>query len=95
MFRKILSVETEIVYRREESINLFEGKKKLDKVVSGRVSKEQIKLFGYVIRTKYTYQICLPQIDDDNAYEVGALFRIKGFVENECRNKVLEYSSKK
>ena len=47
MFGKIFSVKTDIVYRREESLNLFEGKKKLDKVVSGRVFKEQIKLLGF------------------------------------------------
>lgn len=41
MFGKIFSVKTDIVYRREESLNLFDGKKKLDKVVSGRVFKEQ------------------------------------------------------
>lgn len=46
MIGKIFSVNTDIVYRREESLNLFEGKKKLDKVVSGRVFKEQIKLLG-------------------------------------------------
>ena len=34
MFGKIFSVKTDIVYRREESLNLFDGKKKLDKVVS-------------------------------------------------------------
>lgn len=37
MLGKIFSVKTDIVYRREESLNLFKGKKKLDKVVSGRV----------------------------------------------------------
>lgn len=53
MFGKIFSVKTDIVYRREESLNLFDGKKKLDKVVSGRVFKEQIKFFGFAIRTKF------------------------------------------
>ncbi len=95
MFGKILSAETEIVYRREESLNLFDGKKKLDKVVSGRVLREQIKLFGYVVRTKYIYQVCIPLVDKDDAYATGALGRIKGFVEKECKDKVLEYSSKK
>lgn len=42
MHGKIFSVKTDIVYRREESLNLFKGKKKLDKVVSGRVLREQI-----------------------------------------------------
>ena len=58
MLGKIFSVMTDIIYRREESLNLFEGKKKLDKVVSGRVIREQIKLFGFTVRTKYFYQIC-------------------------------------
>lgn len=40
MLGKIFSVMTDIIYRREESLNLFEGKKKLDKVVSGRVIRE-------------------------------------------------------
>lgn len=53
MFGKIFSVKTDIVYRREESLNLFDGKKKLDKVVSGRVFKEQINFFGFTIRTKF------------------------------------------
>lgn len=35
MLGNIFSVMTDIIYRREESLNLFEGKKKLDKVVSG------------------------------------------------------------
>ena len=60
MIGKIFSVNTDIVYRREESLNLFKGKKKLDKVVSGRVLREQIKLFGFIVRTKYIYQICCP-----------------------------------
>ena len=54
MLGKIFSVKTDIVYRREESLNLFDGKKKLDKVVSGRVFKEQIKFFGFTIRTKFS-----------------------------------------
>lgn len=41
MHGKIFSVKTDIVYHREESLNLFKGKKKLDKVVSGRVLREQ------------------------------------------------------
>lgn len=92
---KIFSVKTDIVYHREESLNLFEGKKKLDKVVSGRVIKEQVKVFGFVVRTKYIYQICLPQVDKDNAYQVGILGKVKGFVEDECKRKVNEYSNKK
>ena len=67
MIGKIFSVNTDIVYRREESLNLFEGKKKLDKVVSGRVFKEQIKLLGFTIRTKYFYQICCPQVNMNDA----------------------------
>lgn len=60
MFGKIFSVKTDIVYRREESLNLFDGKKKLDKVVSGRVFKEQIKFFGFAIRTKFFLSDLLP-----------------------------------
>ena len=52
MIGKIFSVNTDIVYRREESLNLFDGKKKLDKVVSGRVFKEQIKLLGFTKQDK-------------------------------------------
>lgn len=95
MLEKIFSVKTDIVYRREESLNLFDGKKKLDKVVSGRVFKEQIRLFGKVVRTKFTYQICLPQVDKNDIHAIGILERIKGLVVYECKNKIREYSKKK
>lgn len=95
MFGKIFSIKTDIVYRREESLNLFDGKKKLDKVVSGRVVKEQILLFGHILRTKFVYSICLPQIDKNDVHANGMLEKVKGFVEKECKNKVVEYSNKK
>lgn len=60
MIGKIFSVNTDIVYRREESLNLFEGKKKLDKVVSGRVFKEQIKLLGFTKQDKVFLSDLLP-----------------------------------
>lgn len=95
MFGKIFSVKTDIVYRREESLNLFYGKKKLDKVVSGRVIREQIKLFGFTIRTKYTFQICIPQVNMNVPHEVCTLNRVKDLVRTECYNKVVEYSNRK
>lgn len=95
MFGKIFSVKTDIVYRREESLNLFEGKKKLDKVVSGRVFKEQIKLLGFTIRTKYYYQICCPLVDMNDIHEVSELYRVENLVRTECYNKVVEYSNRK
>ena len=95
MFDKIFSIKTDIVYRREESLNLFYGKKKLDKVVSGRVVRERIKLFGFVIRTKYIYQICCPKVNTNNTYEVCTLSRIEDLVRTECYNKVVEYSNRK
>ena len=95
MFGKIFSVKTDIVYRREESLNLFEGKNKLDKVVSGRVIREQIKLFGFAIRTKYTFQICIPQVNMNDTYQVCTLNRVKDLVKTECYNKVVEYSNRK
>lgn len=93
--RKDFSVNTDIVYRREESLNLFEGKKKLDKVVSGRVFKEQIKLLGFTIRTKYFYQICCPQVNMNDTHEVCTLYRVEDLVRKECYNKVVEYSIRK
>lgn len=95
MFGKIFSVKTDIVYRREESLNLFDGKKKLDKVVSGRVFKEQIKFFGFAIRTKYFCQICCPQVNMNNTYEVIVLNKVEDLVRTECYNKVVEYSNRK
>lgn len=94
MFGKIFSVKTDIVYRREESLNLFDGKKKLDKVVSGRVFKEQIKLLGFS-RTKYFYQICCPQVNMNDTHEVCTLNRVEDLVRTECYNKVVEYSNRK
>lgn len=76
MLGKIFSVMTDIIYRREESLNLFEGKKKLDKVVSGRVIREQIKLFGFTVRTKYFYQICCPQVNMNDTHEVCTLNKV-------------------
>lgn len=95
MFGKIFLVKTDIVYRREESLNLFYGKKKLDKVVSGRVFKEQIKLLGFTIRTKYFYLICCPQVNMNATHEVCALERVEDLVRTECYNKVVEYSNRK
>lgn len=82
MHGKIFSVKTDIVYHREESLNLFKGKKKLDKVVSGRVLREQIKLFGFIVRTKYIYQICCPLVDMNDTHEVSELYRGREFGEN-------------
>lgn len=95
MFGKIFSVKTDIVYRREESLNLFDGKKKLDKVVSGRVLREQIKLFGFIVRTKCFYQICCPQVNMNDTHEVFELYRVDNLVRTECYNKVVEYSNRK
>ena len=95
MFGKIFSVKTDIVYRREESLNLFDGKKKLDKVVSGRVFKEQIKFFGFAIRTKYFCQICCPQVNMNDIHEVCVLGKVEDLVRTECYNKVVEYSNRK
>ena len=95
MFGKIFSVKTDIVYRREESLNLFKGKKKLDKVVSGRVLREQIKLFGFTIRTKFFYQICCPSVDMNDIHEVSELYRVENLVRTACYNKVVEYSKRK
>lgn len=91
MFGKIFSVKTDIVYRREESLNLFDGKKKLDKVVSGRVFKEQI----FTIRTKFFYQICCPQVNMNDTHEACTLNRVEDLVRTECYNKVVEYSNRK
>lgn len=95
MHGKIFSVKTDIVYRREESYNLFDGKKKLDKVVSGRVFKEQIKFFGFAIRTKYFCQICCPQVNMNDIHEVSVLGKVEDLVRTECYNKVVEYSKRK
>lgn len=95
MLGKIFSVMTDIIYRREESLNLFEGKKKLDKVVSGRVIREQIKLFGFIVRTKYIYQICCPLVDMNDTHEVSELYRVENLVRTACYNKVVEYSKRK
>lgn len=95
MHGKIFSVKTDIVYRREESLNLFKGKKKLDKVVSGRELREQIKLFGFTIRTKYFYQICCPQVNMNDIHEVCVLGKVEDLVRTKCYNKVVEYSNRK
>lgn len=95
MLGKIFSVMTDIIYRREVSLNLFEGKKKLDKVVSGRVIREQIKLFGFTVRTKYFYQICCPQVNMNDTHEVCILNKVEDLVRTECYNKVVEYSNRK
>lgn len=95
MFGKIFSVKTDIVYRREESLNLFDGKKKLDKVVYGRVFKEQIKFFGFAIRTKFFYQICCPSVNMNDTHEVSVLDKVEDLVRTECYNKVVEHSNRK
>lgn len=93
MFGKIFSVKTDIVYRREESLNLFDGKKKLDKVVSGRVFKEQIKFLPS--EQSFFYQICCPQVNMNDTHEACTLNRVEDLVRTECYNKVVEYSNRK
>lgn len=95
MFGKIFSVKTDIVYRREESLNLFDGKKKLDKVVSGRGIQGANQVLWFYHQNKVFYQICCPQVNMNDTHEACTLNRVEDLVRTECYNKVVEYSNRK
>lgn len=88
---KLFKVESSIIFRCEESLNLTPGKKKLDKVVSGRVIKETIKILGIKVRTRYRAAYCVPIIDKENALAKSALDKVVMSVKDECICKMCDY----
>lgn len=88
---KIFKIESSIVFRCEESLNLFSGKKKLDKVVSGRIIKEVIWLFGFKARVKYQAEYCSPVVDREDIFTKNALDKALRSVKEKCECKVCDY----
>lgn len=88
---KIFKIESSIVFRCEESLNLFSGKKKLDKVVSGRIIKEIVKILGIKVRTRYRAVYCFPIIDKENALVKSALDKVVRSVKDKCICKMCDY----
>lgn len=88
---KIFNVESSIVFRCEESLNLFFKGKKLDKVVSGRIIKEVIWLFGFKVRVKYQAEYCSPIIDREDIFVKDALDKALRSVKEKCECKVCDY----
>lgn len=95
MIGKIFSVNTDIVYRREESLNLFEGKKNLIRWCLVGYSRNKSSCLVLPSRTKYFYQICCPQVNMNDTHEVIVLNKVEDLVRTECYNKVVEYSNRK
>lgn len=79
-----------IVYRVEESLNLYDGKKKLDKVVSGRILKSTTKLFGFG-KTKYKYEVNIPMFDKEDAQTKERLQEVLQSVVQKCEAKIKEW----
>lgn len=88
---KIFNVESSIVFRCEESLNLFSKGKMLDKVVSGRIIKEVIWLFGFKVRVKYQAEYCSPIIDREDIFVKDALGKALRSVKEKCECKVCDY----
>lgn len=88
---KIFKIESSIVFRCEESLNLFSGKKKLDKVISGRIIKETIWLFGFKARVKYQAEYCSPVVDREDIFTKNALDKALRSVKEKCEYKVCDY----
>lgn len=92
---RIFKVESSIIFRCEESLNLLDEKgKKLDKVVSGRIIRETITFLGITLRRKYKTEYCYPQVDLNDAYIKGAYERAKASALEKCENKAAEYYNK-
>lgn len=91
MRMKIFNVESSIVFRCEESLNFFFKGKKLDKVVSGRIIKEVIWLFGFKVRVKYQAEYCSPIIDREDIFVRDALDKALRSVKEKCECKVCDY----
>lgn len=89
--KKILAKERCVLFLCEESLNLFKGKVKLDKVVSGRVIKEEVLFLGFRIRTKFYAEYCYPEIDMDDKQAVDSFWKTKKHVIEKCMNKICEY----
>lgn len=94
MIGKIFSVNTDIVYRREESLNLFEGKKNLIRWCLVGYSRNKSSCLVYH-QDKVFYQICCPQVNMNDTHEVIVLNKVEDLVRTECYNKVVEYSNRK
>lgn len=82
-----------IVYRVEESLNLYDGKKKLDKVVSGRIIKSTVKLLGFV-KAKYKYEVNIPMLDEGDAQAKERLQEVLQSVVQKCTAKIKEMEKK-
>lgn len=88
---KIFKVESSIIFRYEESLNLYSCGKKLDKVVSGRIVKEVIWIFGFKARVKYQAEYCSPIVDKEDVLTKNALDKTIRSVKEKCECKVCEY----
>lgn len=93
--KKIFKVESSIIFRCEESLNL-KGEKgeKLDKVVSGRVIRETITFLGFKLRRKYKTEYCYPQIDFNDVHQRSAYDKAKASAFEKCENKAADYYNK-
>lgn len=63
----------------------------LDKVVSGRIIKEVIWLFGFKVRVKYQAEYCSPIIDREDIFVKDALGKALRSVKEKCECKVCDY----
>lgn len=89
---KMFNVESSIIFRCEEILNLKDEKgKKLDKVVSGRVIRETITFLGFKLRKKYKTEYCYPQIDFNDVHQRSAYDKVKASVLEKCENKAADY----
>ena len=84
---KLYNKKQDIVYRVEETLNLYDGKKKIDKVVSGRVIKTTFKFICFS-KVKYRYMINIPRLGEMDKQSDARYREIMESVCKKCTTKM-------
>lgn len=87
MRRNIIAVEKDIIFMSQQTLQLEdEG----DYVMSGRIIRRRIFVFGYKVFTKYSYQICLPAICKERNYKSN-IKNTEAAMKKELKAKIRKY----
>lgn len=90
---KLYNKKQDIVYMVEETLNLYDGKKKIDKVVSGRVIKTTFKLLCFS-KVKYKYQVNIPKLGKTDSKSDERFREVFESVCKKCTTKIKEMEGK-